>query len=157
MEFELRRDVGRAVHIMSFNDRSGTHTIANLVRHADDRSSTSEALAGGGEILHRKDTDQTQTKTATVSGGRECLKIGRDGRIRTGDPLTPSQVRYPGCATSRLRANYVRAFRRWPFRGALTLARGAAALPRPDDGGVLDIVRPRPAEGCPVSRNSSML
>ena len=29
-------------------------------------------------------------------------KIGRDGRIRTGDPLTPSQVRYPGCATSRI-------------------------------------------------------
>ena len=27
--------------------------------------------------------------------------FGRDGRIRTGDPLTPSQVRYPGCATSR--------------------------------------------------------
>src|SRR5262249_34152875 len=23
-------------------------------------------------------------------------RIGRDGRIRTGDPLTPSQVRYPG-------------------------------------------------------------
>jgi hypothetical protein len=30
-------------------------------------------------------------------------KCGRDGRIRTGDPLTPSQVRYPGCATSRCR------------------------------------------------------
>src|SRR5262249_17585342 len=30
---------------------------------------------------------------------RKLLKInGRDGRIRTGDPLTPSQVRYPGCA-----------------------------------------------------------
>src|SRR5436309_8415328 len=31
-------------------------------------------------------------------------KCGRDGRIRTGDPLTPSQVRYPGCATSRFLA-----------------------------------------------------
>ena len=29
-------------------------------------------------------------------------RSGRDGRIRTGDPLTPSQVRYPGCATSRI-------------------------------------------------------
>ena len=28
-------------------------------------------------------------------------KNGRGGRIRTADPLTPSQVRYPGCATPR--------------------------------------------------------
>src|SRR5262249_50589573 len=50
-------------------------------------------------------------------------RSGRDGRIRTGDPLTPSQVRYPGCATSRSPCTGWR-------RTRPTLATAAAPAPR---------------------------
>ena len=68
---------------------------------------------------------------------RKARKSGRDGRIRTGDPLTPSQVRYPGCATSRFLCSGWRRTPRLRYRLRRECA-ARAGLPRPDlprDGG----------------------
>src|SRR5581483_949158 len=60
-------------------------------------------------------------------------EIGRDGRIRTGDPLTPSQVRYPGCATSRYRAVCVLRVRELVARHATSIRRRARSSSNPSE------------------------